>query len=74
MGTVFVAGSLNMDVVAFASRLPLAGETISGERVGFFPGGKGLNSAVAAAKQGADVKLIGKVGADSFGDQLFSFA
>ncbi len=73
MGAVYVAGSLNMDVVAFSERLPLPGETRSGSKLGFFPGGKGLNSAVSAAKQGADVRMIGKLGADGFGDTLFEF-
>lgn len=74
MGALYIAGSLNMDVVAFANRLPLPGETISGSKVGFFPGGKGLNPAVAAARQGADVRLIGKLGIDGFGDDLYRFA
>lgn len=74
MGRLFIAGSLNMDVVAFAARLPRPGETISGSSVGFFPGGKGLNPAVAAARQGADIRLIGKLGNDSFGDELYQFA
>lgn len=63
-----------MDVVAFAPRLPKPGETITGSKVGFFPGGKGLNPAVAAARQGADTKLIGKLGRDAFGDELYRFA
>lgn len=63
-----------MDVVAFAPRLPLPGETITGHRVGFFPGGKGLNPAVAAARLGADVRMIGKLGKDAFGEQLSAFA
>lgn len=74
MGIVYVAGSLNMDVVAFGKRLPLSGETVSGERVGFFPGGKGLNPAVAASRLGAEVRMIGKLGRDAFGDQLYAFA
>jgi ribokinase len=73
MGSVFVAGSLNMDVVAFASRLPAAGETIAGSRIAFFPGGKGLNAAVASARQGARTFLLGKVGDDAFGEQLLDF-
>lgn len=74
MGVLYIAGSLNMDVVAFAARLPLPGETVTGSNLGFFPGGKGLNPAVAAARQGREVRLIGKLGKDAFGDQLHEFA
>ena len=73
MGRVFVAGSINMDVVATASRHPRVGETVAGEAVHYFPGGKGANQAVAAAKLGATVTLIGRLGADAFGQQLRTF-
>jgi ribokinase len=73
MGRVFVAGSINMDVVATASRHPRVGETVAGEAVHYFPGGKGANQAVAAAKLGAAVTLIGRLGADAFGRQLRTF-
>jgi ribokinase len=73
MGRVFVAGSINMDVVATASRHPRVGETVAGEAVHYFPGGKGANQAVAAAKLGAAVTLIGRLGADAFGQQLRTF-
>src|ERR1700693_5901269 len=73
MGRVFVAGSINMDVVATADRHPQIGETVAGDAVLFFPGGKGLNQAVAAAKLGAVVTLIGRLGKDAFGDQLKAF-
>jgi len=49
MGRVFVAGSINMDVVASAGRHPKVGETVAGNAVHYFPGGKGANQAVAAA-------------------------
>ena len=73
MGRVFVAGSINMDVVATASRHPRVGETVAGNAVHYFPGGKGANQAVAAAKLGAPTTLIGRLGVDAFGQQLRSF-
>jgi ribokinase len=73
MGRVFVAGSINMDVVATASRHPRVGETVAGQAVHYFPGGKGANQAVAAAKLGAPVALIGQLGTDAFGQQLRQF-
>jgi ribokinase len=73
MGRVFVAGSINMDVVATADRHPRIGETIAGQAVMYFPGGKGANQAVAAVKLGAPTALIGRVGKDTFGEQLKAF-
>ena len=73
MGGVFVAGSINMDVVATANRHPKIGETIAGNSVLYFPGGKGSNQAVAAAKLGAPTTLIGRLGADAFGRDLKAF-
>jgi ribokinase len=73
MGRVFVAGSINMDVVATADRHPKVGETVAGQAVHYFPGGKGANQAVAAAKLGAQSTLIGRLGADAFGQQLRQF-
>jgi len=73
MGRVFVAGSINMDVVATADRHPRIGETIAGQAVLYFPGGKGANQAVAAVKLGAPTTLIGRLGRDAFGDELKAF-
>lgn len=72
MGIVLTVGSINMDVVAFCQRAPSQGETIIGQRVSFYPGGKGANQAVAAAKSGADSRLIGTVGVDGFGAEMLS--
>jgi ribokinase len=73
MGRVFVAGSINMDVVATADRHPRIGETVAGNAVLYFPGGKGANQAVSAVKLGAPTILIGRLGKDAFGDELMAF-
>lgn len=73
MGRVYVAGSINMDVVATADRHPKVGETVAGQQVLYFPGGKGANQAVAAARLGARTTLIGRLGKDSFGAELKAF-
>ncbi len=67
---VVVVGSLNMDLVTRASRLPRAGETLVGQTFTTVPGGKGANQAVASARLGADVSMIGCVGTDAYGIQL----
>ena len=67
---VLVIGSLNADLVVRAPHFPKPGETISGEDLHIIPGGKGANQAVAAARQGASVAMIGRVGKDSFGPFL----
>lgn len=67
---VLVVGSLNMDLVVRAQRLPRAGETLAGESFVTVPGGKGANQAVAAARLGARVAMLGCVGDDAYGQQL----
>ena len=67
---IVVVGSINMDLVATAERIPLVGETISGTDFTTFPGGKGANQAVAVARLGYPVKMIGRLGRDGFGDEL----
>ena len=67
---VLVIGSLNADLVVRAPRFPQPGETISGDALHIIPGGQGANQAVAAARQGARVAMIGRVGKDSFGPFL----
>ena len=67
---VVVVGSINMDLVARSQRIPHAGETVIGGDFRTVPGGKGANQAVAAARLGAQVRMLGRVGADSFGSQL----
>lgn len=67
---IVVVGSVNMDLVIRAPRMPSPGETIAGSGFRTFPGGKGANQAVAAARAGAQVHLIGSVGGDDFGRRL----
>jgi ribokinase len=69
---VVVVGSCNMDLVLRVARLPQPGETLAGHDFQCVPGGKGANQAVAAARLGAQVSLVGCVGTDSFGDTLAS--
>ena len=67
---VTVVGSLNMDLVVRAPRIPRPGETIIGGEFRTVPGGKGANQAVAAARLGAQVAMVGRVGGDAFGGLL----
>ena len=59
-----------MDLVVKVPHLPRAGETVLGDRLGRYPGGKGANQAVAAARLGGQVGMVGRVGADDFGAEL----
>jgi ribokinase len=70
VGAVVVVGSMNMDISAAVPRLPACGETILARGININPGGKGANQAVAAARLGAQVSLIGRVGNDSYGASL----
>ncbi|MDR7436940.1 MAG: ribokinase [Armatimonadota bacterium] len=70
MVRIAVVGSANMDLVVTAPRLPQVGETVIGGTFATFPGGKGANQAVAAARLGASVAMVGRVGADAFGRAL----
>ena len=63
--SIVVVGSVNLDIVATADKLPVAGETVTGAELNRFPGGKGANQALAAKRLGAEVALIACVGADA---------
>ena len=67
---IAVIGSANMDMVVVTRRFPEPGETVFGGQFGMFPGGKGANQAVCAAKLGGRVYFIGKMGRDVFRDKL----
>jgi ribokinase len=67
---LLVVGSINLDLVASSKRIPLPGETVSGNTFNTFPGGKGANQAVAAGRLGGPVSMIGRLGNDAFGTQL----
>ena len=69
-GRVCVIGSANMDMVVRARRLPRPGETVVGGSFHTCPGGKGANQAVAAARMGARVTMVGRLGADASGTEL----
>lgn len=68
--SVLVAGSLHLDVVLSAPKLPALDETVAGTAVDYVFGGKGGNQAISAARMGANVHLIGRAGSDRFGDMI----
>ena len=68
-GRVLVVGSVNVDLVVRAERLPEPGETVLGGTFNRFHGGKGGNQAVAAARLGVPVTLVAALGDDTFGDE-----
>ena len=65
-----VLGGINMDLIGLTTRLPMPGETVVGQRFYTAPGDKGGNQAVAAARLGAHVRMVGRVGKDAFGPSL----
>ena len=67
---IVVFGGINMDLVGTTQRMPMPGETVFGDSFHTAPGGKGANQAVAAARLGAEVRMVGRVGADEFGSKL----
>lgn len=69
---ISVVGSINMDMTVTAERIPLKGETLKGDTLNYIPGGKGANQAVAMAKLGAEVEMLGCVGDDSAGESLIA--
>lgn len=72
MAKICVIGSSSMDLVVTSSRRPGAGETVLGESFKTVPGGKGANQAVAAARLGGEVTMIGRVGDDDFGQKILN--
>jgi ribokinase len=70
MITVF--GSINLDLIGKVSRIPKPGETVPGDEFSTAPGGKGANQALAAARAGAKVRMVGAAGNDSMGDQALA--
>jgi ribokinase len=70
--TITVIGSINLDFVASVPGLPAAGETVTGATLARHPGGKGANQALAAARLGARVRLIGRVGGDAMADEALA--
>jgi ribokinase len=66
--SVCIVGSINLDLVARVDKLPRPGETLTGAKLTYVPGGKGANQAVAAARLGARVRFVGAVGDDKFGE------
>ncbi|MBU8640283.1 ribokinase [Bacillus pumilus] len=72
MSHIVVVGSCSMDLVVTSNKRPNAGETVLGESFKTVPGGKGANQAVASARLGADVYMIGRVGDDTYGQDILS--
>ncbi|TPJ19079.1 ribokinase [Mesorhizobium sp. B2-7-3] len=69
---IIVVGSINLDLIASVDRLPSPGETVSGSSFTTAPGGKGANQALAAARAGAQVRMVGAVGKDNFAPEALA--
>mgnify|MGYP000271253664 CR=1 FL=1 len=72
MSRILVIGSVNLDVTASVSRLPVAGETVTGAALSRYPGGKGANQSLAARRLGAEVSLVASVGSDATADEALA--
>lgn len=72
MNKIVVVGSLNMDLVVQVPKIPKPGETVLGKDFATYPGGKGANQAVAAARLGSSVTMVGRVGRDAYGEALIN--
>lgn len=72
MKKILVIGSINIDLVAKVQKIPEIGETVLGEQYLEFPGGKGANQAVAMARLGGDVSMLGYIGMDVYGEKMQS--
>jgi len=70
--SIVVVGSVNLDLAASVSRLPIAGETVTGAELQRFPGGKGANQALAAKRLGANVSIVARVGDDAAADEALA--
>lgn len=70
--SIVVVGSVNLDLAASVSRLPVAGETVTGAELQRFPGGKGANQALAAKRLGAEVSIVARVGDDAAADEALA--
>ena len=70
MSNIAVIGGINHDIVIRVPRIPERGETIHRGQIAHYSGGKGANQAVAAARMGAEVSMIGRVGEDEYGVEL----
>ncbi len=73
MNKAIVVGSINMDIVAFVKKHPGIGETVFGNDVKYFPGGKGSNQAVSCKRLGCNTLMIGRLGDDGFGEEMMGF-
>ena len=71
--TIYVIGGINQDIVATSENHLRPGETLTGTGLAYYPGGKGANQAIAAARAGSPVTMIGCTGDDAFGDGLRSY-